>query len=61
MFDFLEKTIRLAANVVTLPVSVVADAVTLGGALNDRDEPYTVSKGKRVVRDAVDIVDDLAS
>lgn len=61
MFDFLEKTIRVAANVATLPVSIAADAVTLGGALNDRDESYTASKGRRVIRDAADIVEDIAS
>ena len=33
------KMIGTAFDVVTLPVSVAADVVTLGGVLNDRDEP----------------------
>ncbi|MEW9837306.1 hypothetical protein [Mesorhizobium marinum] len=61
MFDLIEKTIKVAANVVTLPVSAAADVVTLGGIINDRDEPYTVSKGKRIVRDTEDVVDKIAS
>lgn len=39
MFDGLFKAV---ASVVTVPVSVVADTVTLGGALTERDTPYTV-------------------
>ncbi len=42
MFDLIQKTIRIATNAATLPVSVAADVVTLGGALSERDEPYTV-------------------
>lgn len=60
MFDFLEKTVKVAANVATLPVSVAADVVTLGGALNEREEPYTLSKGRRVVDDASDLVEEIA-
>ncbi len=60
MLDFLEKTVRTAANVATLPVSVAADVVTLGGALNERGEPYTVSKGRRVLDDASDLLEDIA-
>lgn len=47
MFD---KLLKAAVGVVTLPVDVVADIVTLGGAINDRDEPYTVTKAKRIYR-----------
>lgn len=51
MFDFLTKTVKLAANVATLPVSVVADVATMGGAMTDRDEPYTATHAKRVLTD----------
>ena len=44
MFDSLYKAAKLATNVATLPVSVAADTLTLGGALTDRDECYTASK-----------------
>lgn len=60
MFDILTRTVRAAVDVATLPVSATVDVVTLGGALVDRDEPYTVSKARRLSRDAVDVVKSLA-
>lgn len=57
MFD---RLFRAAVDTVTLPVSVAADVVTLGGALVDRKEPYTVSKAKRLGNDAADVVKALA-
>ncbi|EYR81811.1 hypothetical protein [Shinella sp. DD12] len=60
MFGLIEKAVRVTANVVTLPVSLAADAVTLGGELNDRRQSYTGSKLKRIGRDASDIVEDVA-
>ena len=42
MFGMLESLAKAAAAVVTVPVAVVADVVTLGGALTDKDQPYTV-------------------
>ena len=47
MFDNL---LRAAIGVVTLPVDVVADVVTLGGALTDKKEPYTASKARSVMK-----------
>jgi hypothetical protein len=41
MFGILEDLAKAAVSVVKLPVSVAADAVTLGGVLTDRDKPYT--------------------
>lgn len=35
--------------VVETPVAVVADVVTLGGSLTDKDKPYTASAVSRVV------------
>lgn len=60
MFDFLSKTVRLAANVATLPVSAVADALTAAGTTMDRKESYTESKAKRISKDASDLLDDIA-
>lgn len=33
--------LKAAAAIVTVPVGVVADVVTLGGAMTDKDKPYT--------------------
>lgn len=52
MFGMIESLAKAAAAVVTVPVAVVADVVTLGGSLTDKDRPYTA--------DAVgDLVDNL--
>ena len=37
----LTSLLKAAAGVITVPVSVVADVVTLGGALTETPEPYT--------------------
>jgi len=48
----IESLAKAAAAVVTVPVAVVADVVTMGGVLTDKDQPYTA--------DAVgDLVDNL--
>lgn len=41
MFDMLTSLAKAALAVVTVPVALVADVVTLGGALTDKDQPYT--------------------
>lgn len=60
MLGFLEKAARLTVNVVTLPVSVAADVVTLGGELNDRGRSYTADKAARIGKDASKIIEDVA-
>ena len=60
MLDFLSRTARAAFDVATLPVSAAVDVVTLGGALVDREEPYTVSKVMRLADDATDAIKVLA-
>ena len=56
MFGMLESLAKAAVAVVTVPVAVVADAVTLGGALTDRQQPYTAE----AVGDLVDNLKDAA-
>lgn len=47
MFGSLLKAV--VGVVVETPVAIVADAVTIGGALTDKDKPYTASAVERVV------------
>ena len=54
MFGMIESLAKAAAAVVTVPVAVVADVVTLGGALTDKDQPYTAD----AVEDFVDNLKD---
>lgn len=60
MFDSLYRAARAATNIVTLPVAAVADAVTMGGGLTDRDESYTEAKAKRIAKDSKRLLDDIA-
>lgn len=50
MFGMLESLTKAVVGVVTLPVSVVADVVTLGGSLTDKKEPYTASTASGIVK-----------
>jgi len=54
MFDFLGSVAKAALGVVTIPVGVVADVVTMGGALTDQDEPYTAKAISDVVQNLED-------
>jgi hypothetical protein len=54
MFGILESLTKAACVVVTAPVSLVADVVTMGGALNDRDEPYTATALKDCLKNLQD-------
>jgi len=54
MFEILESLTKAAVGVVTLPVALVADAVTLGGACTDRKEPYTATAVGDIVKNLTD-------
>jgi hypothetical protein len=44
MFGILESLTKAVVGVVVeTPVALAADVVTLGGALTDKDEPYTAT------------------
>lgn len=47
MFGELLKAV--VGVVVETPVSLVADVVTMGGLLTDKDEPYTATAIEKVV------------
>ena len=49
MFRLIEGLAKAAAGVITIPVAVAADAVTLGGSLTDKDKPYTAKAVSDVV------------
>ena len=54
MFGILTSIAKAATAVVTVPVAVVADVVTLGGSLTDKCKPYTAE----AVEDFVDNLKD---
>jgi 3-keto-L-gulonate-6-phosphate decarboxylase len=45
------KILKTAIDVVTLPVSVVADVVTLGGAIIERGTTFTGDHGRALIED----------
>lgn len=49
--------LKVALSPVDLAVGVVADVVTLGGALSDQDKPYTAKAAQRVVENAENAFD----
>jgi len=52
MFGSLLKTVLPPVD---LAVGVVADTVTLGGALTDQDKPYTVQAAERLMDNVEDV------
>lgn len=51
----LSNLLKAAVGVaVETPVAVVADVVTLGGSLTDKNEPYTTQAVKKVVKNISD-------
>lgn len=54
MFGMLESLAKVAVSIVKTPVSLVADVVTLGGALNDKDQPYTADTLEEIIQNLND-------
>lgn len=50
MIKMISNLTKAAVSVATLPIDVAADLVTLGGAITEKDEPYTVEKAKNAMR-----------
>lgn len=58
MFGTLSSLTKAVVGVVVeTPLALVADVVTLGGSLNDKDEPYTATTLKKVVENVKDATD----
>ncbi len=47
MFNILKAVVGV---IIETPVALVADVVTLGGALNDKPQPYTAEALTKVVK-----------
>jgi hypothetical protein len=53
------KVFKLGLDVVTSPIEVAKDIVTLGGALTDQDKPYTFKRLERMNEDIEDVRDEV--
>ena len=56
MFDIFQSLTKAGVGLVAVPVALVADVVTLGGALTDKEQPYTAD----AVSDAVKNIQNVA-
>ena len=56
---FLSKPAKSVVSVAVLPVDIFVDAVTLGGALTDKEEPHTVERIKKIAKSTDEAIDDL--
>jgi len=54
---FLTQFTKSVLDVVVTPVTIVADVVTMGGVLTDKDEPYTATQAKKILKDVQDLPD----
>lgn len=58
LFGALKKTIRATVNTALMPIDIVSDTITLGGASTESGESAVVRRGKKVYRDLSDAVDE---
>lgn len=56
--SILGSLLKTVIDTATLPVDVAKDVVTMGGAMTERQEPYTVSKLKKIDQDLGEVADD---
>lgn len=58
MFGMLESLAKAVVGVVIeTPIALVKDVATLGGAITEQDEPYTITSLKKVVKNVDDATD----
>ena len=57
MFGLLSSLTKAVVGVATLPVDVVADALTMGGLLTDKKRSYTGEKVSSVMENLKNAVD----
>ena len=58
MFGVLNSLTKAVVGlVVETPIAIVADVVTLGGSMTDKNEPYTVTALGKVVDNVSDATD----
>ena len=47
--------LNLLSDIVTTPIAIVKDIVTMGGELNDQDQTYTGKKIDKILEDIDDL------
>lgn len=57
MLGMLANLTKAAVGIATAPIAIAADIVTLGGSLTDKNEPYTATQMRQVVKSVEKAVD----
>lgn len=52
--SFFGSLVSAVVRTATIPVEIIKDVATMGGACTDEDEPYTVQQTKNVLNDIED-------
>ena len=51
MFEILGQLTKVAVGIVVeTPLAIAADVITLGGVMTDKDQPYTVTAVKKIIK-----------
>jgi hypothetical protein len=53
------KLVSATVRTALLPVAVVQDIATMGGAVNDKKEPYTATAAKKIGRNISEALEEL--
>jgi hypothetical protein len=48
---------KATVGIITTPIDIAADVITLGGSLTDKPEPYTCKKAKQVMKNLENAID----
>lgn len=56
---FLKSLAKTLVDTALVPVDVVKDVATMGGAITDQDEPHTLKRLKKVAGDLEELPDSL--
>lgn len=56
---FFGKLLKATIETVTLPIDVAKDVISMGGVIDDQDQPYTVQRLKKIKGDLEDAADEL--
>ena len=57
MFGFITSAVKAASAVIDIPLAIVADTITIGGVLNDKDTTYTGDAAARLVKNVKNMAD----
>lgn len=58
MFKTLSSLTKAVVGTVTLPINILTDVATLGGALTDKDKPYTAEALSQILTNLEDATKD---